>query len=558
MKKYIILVGFLLFAAPSVYADTIGQQQVFSVDSQYDIRGRSQITATMRGNSDRAYVYVADDYWNTLDETGRTQMTAVINDLTREFNNRIYPLETSFFGSDPSPGVDHDPHVTLVLTRLISSVGGYFDNAHSYSRQQISSSNERDMVFLNVSGTSRSERLFPFLSHEFQHLISFNQKEQLRSVVDDIWLNEARSEYAVTLLGYHMPFSNSILSHRMQTFLNQPTDSLTEWRNVLADYGQVALFAEYVAEHWPAKIIGDTSLTAAVGIPAVTEALARNGRSETFADVFQYWMAANFLNDRSQNPLFGYINPGLAASRVAPTQMLSNISSIPTSINISMKPWEQRWYDVQLPQAGGTYFHVTADAPANVHISYLLFFTDGTHSLQTDRDVHIPNVGSRVTRVVLMPYLQDVRAGFGSQENPIPVTLLLSRDDTPPIPIIPKNVSPDYFGLHEGDFIRADGNINVYIINQFGYKRIVLSPKICLLYAHLGKRGCFDSIRKVTPEVRDAFVTSPYYSNGYTKDGKVYKLIETGEDTAYLAPDTHALDNEVFFINDLEQRAYGQ
>ena len=115
----------------------------------------------------------------------------------------------------------------------------------------------------------------------------------------------------------------------------------------------------------------------------------------------------------------------------------------------------------------------------------------------------------------------------------------------------------EQFGLHEGDFIRADGDKDIYIINQFGYKRIVLSPQICLQYGHLGARGCFGAVHVVTAEVRDAFKTSPYYTNGETFDGIVYRLVETGEDSAYLEATSAPADrNSIFFINTREQKAY--
>ncbi len=573
MKRFLAILpavlAAVLFAFPA-HADVLGDQKVFTVDPQYDARGRQQINVTLQGVSGHAYIYVADDYWNLLTADGRSQVLDLIRTVGNEFDARLYPIETSFFGSEPSPGIDQDTRTTLVFTRLSSSVGGYFDSANSYPRSEVASSNERDMIYLNAPQFNQASRLLPFLAHEFQHLISFNQKEVLRGIIEDVWLNEARSEYAITLAGLNTPFSGSTLSYRLSTFLQKPSDSLTEWQNQLIDYGVADAFDEYLTEHWPARILGDSGKSTLAGIPSINEALRAAGSQQTFTDVFQYWMAANILNDTSKNPFFGYTNPSLASFRVAPTQSIGSITTGGTTISIpAMKAWEQRWYNVQLSPGGGSYMHVafSSSAMAKLRVSYLLFSADGTNTLQSadvsqgDHTLHIQHVGDQVTRVVLMPYLRDERAGFGSQETASTVTMSLVRDDiAPPVTtsLIPGQVNPEYFSLHEGDFIQAVGDKDVYIINEYGYKRIVLSPTICLLYAHLGARGCFDAIHKVTPDVRDAFITSPYYSNGYTKDGIVYKLIITGEDSAYLVRDPHPLDNSVFFINDLEQRAYGQ
>ena len=68
-----------------------------------------------------------------------------------------------------------------------------------------------------------------------------------------------------------------------------------------------------------------------------------------------------------------------------------------------------------------------------------------------------------------------------------------------------KGVDPADYGLKDGSLIRATGDINVYIVNQYGYKRLFLSPIIFGMYSHLGG---WKSIIAVTPETRDAFVTS--------------------------------------------------
>ena len=92
---------------------------------------------------------------------------------------------------------------------------------------------------------------------------------------------------------------------------------------------------------------------------------------------------------------------------------------------------------------------------------------------------------------------------------------------------------------------------------------MILSPNICLQYGHLGERGCFDAVKMVTPEIRDAFVTSNVYTNGETKDGTLYLLNITGEDSAELI----VLDKEKFFsdgnslssvfqFNNREQNSY--
>lgn len=88
---------------------------------------------------------------------------------------------------------------------------------------------------------------------------------------------------------------------------------------------------------------------------------------------------------------------------------------------------------------------------------------------------------------------------------------------------------PEDYGLTEGDLIRAQGDFDIFIINQYGYKRLFLNPAIFEMYGHLGS---WSDVKTVTPETRDAFITSSHYR--YVNEDKVYHLEVTGEDTGVL------------------------
>ena len=553
MKKYLILIVFGVFIlSHPVRADMLNDQQVFFIDPQYDIAGRTQVTATMRAVMPHIYFYVTNDYWSGLSQEGQARLQILMNALGNEFENRIYPIETGFFGSEPNPGIDNDPHITFVLSNLRPNVGGYFDSTNAYPKSQLATSNEREMFFLNTAQFTDASRLMPFLAHEFQHLISFNQKEKLRGVSDDIWLNELRSEYAVTLLGYNSPYEGSNLQRRDSSFVEQPSDSLTEWKNFVGDYGQVALFGEYLATHWSPRVIADTLTTSSTGITSVNEALAKNGFQDSFDAAFVSWMIAN-------------------NQRIAPTELISRLGDADTvHVATNLKDWEQHWYDLrQFAPGNNGVLEVTFDSSAlsSIRVPYVLFRTDGSTSLQTATAANgvnrilIDGIGTTVSRVVLMPYKGMRLAGFLSEE---PANMLTMRFRRVAV-AIPVNATPEQYDLEEGDFIRAYGDNDVFIVNAYGYKRLVLSPKICLQYGHLGARGCFGAIKNVTPQTRDAFITSHYYTNGETNDGKVQHLMITGDDTATLLDlHTHLSSfyrdgfdaRAVFRINSREQRSY--
>jgi len=551
----LVILAILLFAFPAK-ADTVGDRHSFFVDPSYDIRNRSQIDATMLLESARAYFYVEDIYWNNLNVASQQRFRTLIDGLSVAFNQTIYPIETAAFGSEPNPGIDGDPHITILVTSMKSTIGGYFDTSNERSKSEIPTSNAREMIAINANGMSDLQRMAAFVAHEFQHLISYNQKELLQNVTDDVWINELRSEYAITLAGYNMPYEGSTLERRAQTFLQTPTDSLTEWKNLLSDYSAIDIFGEYLLEHWGNRVIENSVRSGRVGIPSL---------DVPFKDVFTNWLVATILNDTTRNPLFGYTRPELRGLRVSPT-VLAVPAQGSLAIQADLTDWQPQWYDLQSLAPSDQKILVlkfTSSSLGSFQVPYLLGKSDGNYELKTvdflqgGDQIIIPNIGTDITRVIVMPFKKDKLSGFGSSEPTVDLELTVTRTAVMPTPAPVVIVSPAQFNLGEGDFIRAEGDYNVYIINDFGYKRLVLSPAICLLYKHLGARGCFDAVKVVKPEVRDAFRTSNYYANGETNDGKIFLLEITGEDSAILKEEIFSGDiNSIFIFNTREQKSY--
>src|SRR3989338_8734251 len=92
-------------------------------------------------------------------------------------------------------------------------------------------------------------------------------------------------------------------------------------------------------------------------------------------------------------------------------------------------------------------------------------------------------------------------------------------------------VVPSDYGLKEGWTISAAGSDDpdVYIVNDWGYKRLFLNPAIFNLYGHLGG---FAAVKNVSATTRDAFGTSGLFRVDGTE--KVYGLESQGEDVAVL------------------------
>ncbi len=592
INKTILFVTMTVFFAIPFFvlgANNIGDQQSFNVSSEYDSAGRIQVTATLRHVGQYAQFFIEDAYWNGKIFSEQQSIFSEVQKLAEEFDNRIHPMAVNFWGTEPNPGIDNDPKIYILLSNLISTAGGYYDTSNQYAQERVPESNEREIIFLNIRTLGTDKRVYSFLAHEFQHLISFNQKTLLREVSDDIWFNEARSEYASTQLGYNDPYDGSSLKRRVGAFLADPTDSLTEWSNEAKDYGQVALLGEYIAEHFGSSVLADALKSPKDSIASINESLIKNGRAITFSDLFLQWAVANVVNDITLDQAYGYFREGLRQElRVAPTQTISNVGDeADITITHEFKDWQQKWFWVSGFRPGQNQILQTIfSGPKKswFKVAAIIFNQSGKREVRffdlsdssSSTGIFL-NLADGVEKIIFIPVKMEKFSGFGSQESLTSLTMNFKRiavmleaipfpqPSVSPLPAIEKRATPAQFGLKEGDFIRAEGDNDVYIINDFGYKRLVLNPKICLQYAHLGQRGCFSAVKVVFPVVRDAFITSWYFTNGETKDGKIYWLKSTGDDTA----DLHHLNisgqdfldqggnfQAVFLFNTLEQNYY--
>lgn len=103
----------------------------------------------------------------------------------------------------------------------------------------------------------------------------------------------------------------------------------------------------------------------------------------------------------------------------------------------------------------------------------------------------------------------------------------------PAIPVSRGFVNLAVLNLKEGDVISAAGSDDpdVYIANNWGYKRLFLNPVIFGFYGHLGG---FAKVKNIVSSTRDTLITSGLFRNCETNDQKVYGVEITGEDTGML------------------------
>ena len=127
------------------------------------------------------------------------------------------------------------------------------------------------------------------VAHEYQHLIHDDYNPE-----DPSFMNEACSMFAEILCGYGADWSS------INSYMYTPDNSLTDWGdqgdiNILADYGQVQLWATYLNDQYGSEFLGYFVQAGIPGVEGIEATLDYFGFRESFNDVFHDFRLANLL-----------------------------------------------------------------------------------------------------------------------------------------------------------------------------------------------------------------------------------------------------------------------
>ena len=241
-----------------------------------------EITATLAHKSPHLYVWV---------EGGVHLAQGALVESARTFEVRLYPTVRRYFGSEWSPGIDNDVRLTALNTRF-SGAAAYFSSRDEYLSTVVPSSNEREMIYVNVGAMSPGSASYnATLAHEFQHMVHWFADPN-----EDTWVNEGASELAVHLCGYDQ-------RDRITAFAQHPDTQLTHWSSdsgeMAAHYGASFLFLAYYAERFgpqATRELVSNELNGAAGFESV---LAARATGLSFKELFADWVLANYLDERS-------------------------------------------------------------------------------------------------------------------------------------------------------------------------------------------------------------------------------------------------------------------
>lgn len=433
----VLLAGALLAFPVFVSADLVGDQKYFTVDPSYDESKRTGISATLRVQNSKVYLYIDDAWWNSLQSFDQYTTQQNLISLATEFEQNIYPKITQVFGTEWTPGIDNDTHSTILFHAMRQDAGGYTNYGDEYSAFENPNSNERELMYLNLRVLS-SPLVASYLSHELMHLITFNQKEHRLGIQEDVWLNEGRAEYMSTFMGYDNIVQNSNLKKRMQDFLLSPTDSLTEWNDTVADYGVTNLFIQYVVDQYGQQILVDSLKSNKVGLASLDYALQKGGFKDSIEQVFLNWTITLFLNDCSYGSRYCYHNPYLVNLRVVPqTNFLPSIGESTLSITSATKDWSPVWLKVlggrsqlkvEFSGNGGARYRVpflVEDTNRKYRVEEFVLDSAGNGKFILDKF----NAENRA--VIFLPIAVTATIGFDKPQTPRFFSFTVSTSDPP-------------------------------------------------------------------------------------------------------------------------------
>ena len=304
---------------------SVGDRRDFWLTNLDDGSAR-KIGTTLRVVSENAY-------WFTDDAVSVSQEG--LEQGARLFEQQVRPAVVDAFGDIRSPGIDGDPRL-IVLHSKLDGAAGYYGANDEYPVEVHPHSNEGEVIYIDAELLEPgSDFYLSVLAHEFQHAIHFNQ-----DVGEDSWVNEGLSELATEVSGYEVASFDAFLPH--------PDTQLNYWPEAsarkIAHYGAAALFFIYLTQRiGGTAYLKDLMTERLDGVAGVDTFLQAFGLR--FEDVFADWVVANYLD--ADDDRYGYRNDDPRIRQAFPLQDGAERSE-------------------SLPQFSARYYRLRSDSPEGV------------------------------------------------------------------------------------------------------------------------------------------------------------------------------------------------
>lgn len=245
---------------------------------------------------DAILVYKTEHVYMWVEEGVEVNEEALI-EAADLFEDNTYPTNREFFGGEWSPGVDGDPHLSILHAENLGyTVAGYFSSTDEYVAEVREDSNEMEMFYINLENIIVGDDFYNgVLAHEFQHMIHWYHDSN-----ETTWLNEGCSELAMALNDRAYGPGYYDVGGSDYAYTAWPDTQLTDWPedDASANYGAAYLFMEYFLERF-----GENATKALVnhvenGMESVDTVLRETLNLDfDHKTLFADWTLANLLDD---------------------------------------------------------------------------------------------------------------------------------------------------------------------------------------------------------------------------------------------------------------------
>jgi immune inhibitor A len=267
----------------------VGAQQKFWIANS-NTNEHFEINATLLYITPHTYFWAEDGT-----EVNQDDLKALMD----TFENKIYPTDREFFGSEWTPGVDGDPHIYVVYAGNIgTTVAGYFSSADSYNPLVREYSNGHEMYVLGTSQDLGNQYTYSTLAHEFVHMIQFPTDRN-----DVSWISEGFAELGAFLNGYDVGGADWLYTQNPDLQLNDWVDSNSP--DFAPHYGISFLYVTYFLDRFGEDATKALTANPENDLTSVDDTLATlkitdaaTGKPITADDVFMDWAIAMFVQDK--------------------------------------------------------------------------------------------------------------------------------------------------------------------------------------------------------------------------------------------------------------------
>jgi hypothetical protein len=356
-------------------------------------------------------------------------------------------------------------------------------------------------------------------------------------------------------LGYNKEFSGSYLKKRVGEFLAHPSEALLDWRGRSIDHASVSLFMHYLVGRYGVDILGSMMAANSVGSASINEALASLGKEERFADVFQDWVLAVYINSsvdgepqkykyRDGNLSFGNLH-------VLPTTTFRLYDNYSSGANFVIDNRSAQWHRFvpgSLGEASTLHIKISSQNGDNLSMPYIVRdFFGGTEvkffDLAQGNVLSVPLFGNFISSVVLVPTLA---AAGPSDVGSFALEAFVSKSFVN--------------RFSEGALVRAEGDPRVYIIKnspKIGgvFKRWIQTEEVFGFYNHFTWNDIIEIKSALLATFRESFLIRK------AGDPRVYEVDSYGRKTWLNITATEFEDSgrrwdAVYEVNDSEFNWY--